>query len=343
MSVNAPFLSANGWMGLIAEATRGTTPGSGTPFYIPTMDPKITPNLTWLNDAGFRGSPVENYDQVPATRSDDVDFKCNMYADTFPILLCGVLGGNDAVTGSGPYSHVIGLYNNAANGSQPLSYSICLFDAADYYIVTGSQSDSLELSFGASGAVEATLKYKGNPWTTPVTSAPTPFTSFAFSSEVLVPSWNATVSIGGSQFFNVQEGSLSINRKTDPIFTLGQQGPNPVFAGTCEVSGKLTLVVNSNADPFSTGASPTALVRNQQVTILTFTDPNDASSGTQNSVSFTMTKCQFEKPARNQGKSFVEIEVEFTAVANSTDAISGYSPIKSTTSNGISTAYQTSH
>jgi hypothetical protein len=264
-----------------------------------------------------------------------------MYADTFPTLLVDVLGGNDALTGSGPsYVHTIGLYNNATNGSQPLSRSLCLFDSADYYIVTGAQADQLDLAFGASAAVEATMKYKGNPWTTPTTSAPAPFSSPAFSSQVLAPAWDTTVSIAGTSYSTVQDGKISIARKTAPIFTLGQQGPNPVFAGPVEVSGSFTLIVGSNADPFSTSSSPTALVRNQQALVITFNDPN---STVPSSVALTMTKAQFETPKRSQGKAFVEITVDFKAVANSTDAISGYAPIKTVTTNGVSTAYQLGH
>jgi hypothetical protein len=338
-----PFLSANGYLGLIAEATRGTTPASGTPFFFPTIQPKITPNLTWLNDPGLRGSPVENYDQIPATRSDDVDFRCDVYPDTFPILLCGVLGGNDAVTGVGPYSHVIGLYNSQANGSQPLSYSICLLDGANWYIVTGSQADQLDLTFGASVATEATMKYKGNPWTAPTTSAPTLFASPSFSAETLAPGWDSVITIASTQYTWIEEGSLTIARKTAPIFTDGQQAPITVFAGTCEVTGKFTAVVPSNSEAWSTSSSPTALTRDQQLMTMVLSSPNSLSSAVVDSITFTMTKAQFEKPVRSQGKMYTDIEVEFTAVANATDAISGWSPVKTTTSNGISTAYQTGH
>jgi hypothetical protein len=334
MTTNAPFLSANGWLGIIPEVTRGTTPASGTVQYIPTMDPHISPMLTWLNDPALRGSPVENYDQVPATRHDEVDFKCYLYNDTFPIILRGILGSTDTVSGS--YVHTIGLLNNAATGSQPPSYSICLFDAADAYVISGSQADQLDLSFGASTAVEATMKYKGNPWTTPTTSPAAPFTSPAFGAIVLAPAWDTTVSIAASQDYNVQDGKLSIVRKADPIFTMGQQGPNPVFAGTCEVKGSLTIVVNSASDVFSTGAGPTALVRNQQAMVVTFNDPN---SGVATSLALTMSKTQFENVKRSQSKSFVELSVDFVAVANATDAISGYSPIKTVTTNAVSSAY----
>jgi hypothetical protein len=340
MSVNTPFLSANGYLGLIAETTRGETPDTGNPFFIPTIEPAITPNLTYLNDAALRGSPVENYDQVPATRSDDVDFKCYLYGDTWPALLIDVLGGNDAVAGSGPYTHTIGLYNNAANGSQPLSRSICLFDAANAFVVTGCQGDQMELTFGASAAVETTMKYKGNPYSEPTSAPEAPFNSASFSDVVLAPAWDSTVSIAGGPEYTVMDGSLTIMRKAEPIFVLGQQAPNPVFAGTCEVSGKLTFIVDSDADPFSTGSSPTALTRDQQALVITLTDPNSATNSI---VQLTMSNAQFEAPKRTMSKAYIQIEVEFKAVANTTDAISGYAPIQAVITNGVSTAYQTGH
>ena len=58
-----------------------------------------------------------------------------------------------------------------------------------------------------------------------------------------------------------------------------------------------------------------------------------------NSVAFTMSKVQYQDVKRQRGKAFVEVEVNFTASANATDAASGYSPIATVTTNNISTAY----
>ena len=52
-----------------------------------------------------------------------------------------------------------------------------------------------------------------------------------------------------------------------------------------------------------------------------------------------MTAAQFEKPKRTVSKEYTEIEVEFEARANATDAISGYAPVKTVTTNGTVTAY----
>jgi len=69
------------------------------------------------------------------------------------------------------------------------------------------------------------------------------------------------------------------------------------------------------------------------------TDPND----TGHSFAVTMTSVQFHDVKRTRGKEYTEVEVSFTANANATDASTGYSPIATTTINGVSTAYQTGY
>jgi len=338
------YLVANSYLGLIAESTRGTTPSSGTATWIPVAAPQITPGQKFLRDEALRGSPVMVYDQIQGVRSDAVEFKSFLYADTFPLLLTSVLGGNDTVTGSGPYTHVIGVYNNAANGSQPKSYSIIDFDGANWFTLTGAQADEIALTFGADVAAEATVKFLANPYTSSTTApASGPFQTLSLSAEHMIPAWDTAITVGGTTFTYISSGELTVARKTQSIFTLGTQAPHLNFAGPVEVTGKFTALVDSNADTWSTTASATALTRSPQATVITFTDPNDATSSTQHSIAFTMTSVQYQDVRRVRGKEYTEVEVSFTANANSTDAISGYAPIKTTTINGTSTAYQTGY
>ena len=137
------FLSANSYMGLVVEATRGTLPTGGTPVYIPVTAPQVTPMQTFLRDEAFRGSPTLVYDQVQGVRHDEYDAKFYLFADTFGNLVKATLGGTDTVTGSTVYTHNIKLLNNAAVGSQPQSYSIFDFDGANQFVMTGAQADSL--------------------------------------------------------------------------------------------------------------------------------------------------------------------------------------------------------
>jgi hypothetical protein len=333
-----PFLTANSYLGMVIETTEGTLPTTGTSYWIPVSAPQITPNQMFLRDEALRGSATTVYDQVAGVRHDDFEFKSYLYADTFPVLARSILGSTDTVTGAGPYTHKIKVLNSPSTGSQPPTYSLLDFDGANYFTVTGAQADSLVVTFGAEAAAEATVKYMGNPYTS-YTSAPTVFATQSLSSEHLIPAWDTAITIGGTSYSNITTGEISINRKTQAIFTLGTQAPYNLFAGPIEVTGKFTLVVPSNADVFTTGSGAYGLSRAPQALSITLTDPNDTTSGTNHSVNFTCTTAQFHNVKRTRGKEYTEIEVEFTANANATDATTGYSPIQTTFVNGTSTAY----
>jgi len=336
------FLSANSYMGLVVEATRGTLPTGGTPVYIPVTGPQITPQQTFLRDEAFRGSPTTVYDQVQGVRHDEYDAKFYLFADTFGTLAKSILGGTDTVTGSSVYTHNIKLLNNAATGSQPQSYSILDFDGANYFTMTGAQADSLNITFGAEAAADATVKFFANPYTS-YTSAPAPFTSLSLSTEHLIPAWDTVITVSGinsgAALTYIQTGELMLARKTAPIFTMGTQAPLVNFAGPIEVTGKFTAVVNTNADAWSTGSSAEALTRSPQVVTITMTDPNDSTSATNHSIAFTMTSVQFHDVKRTRGKEYTEVELSFTANANATDATTGYSPVQATIVNATAAAY----
>ena len=334
----AAYLVANSYLGIMPEATRGTLNSGGTPVYIPVTAPQVTPMQTFLRDEALRGSPVMVYDQVQGVRHDEYDAKFYLFADTFPNLVKAVLGGTDTVTGAGPYTHNIKLLNNASIGSQPQSYSIMDFDGANFFTLLGAQADQLEISFGAEAAAEATVKFMANPYTSG-TSATSPFSAPSLSTVHMIPAWDTVISVAGTPYTYIQDGTLTIARKTAPIFTMGTQAPYQNFAGPIEVSGKFTAVVNSTSDSWSTGTGATALTRSPQALVITFTDPNDSSGGTQFSVSFTMTQAQFQNVKRTRGKAYTEVEVEFTANADATDATTGYSPIQANIINATAAPY----
>lgn len=334
----AAYLVANSYLGIMPEATRGVLNTGGTPVYIPVTSPQVTPNQVFLRDEALRGSPVMLYDQVQGVRHDEYDFKSYLFSDTFPYLIKSVLGGTDTVTGSGPYTHNMKLLNNASTGSQPESFSILDFDGANYFTLLGAQADSLDITFGAEAAAEASVKFFANPYTSS-TTAPTPFSAPSLSAVHMIPAWDTTITVGGTVYNYISDGQLTLSRKTAPIFTMGAQAPFVNFAGPLDVTGKFTAIVDSQSDPWSTGTGATALTRSPESLVITFTDPNDSEASTQYSISFTMTSAQFLNVKRNRGKAYTEVEVEFAANADSTDATSGYSPIQANVINATATAY----
>lgn len=331
------FLKANSYTGLIVEATRGTTPATGTVFWIPVDSPQVTPQQTFLRDEALRGSAGLLYDMVQGVRHDEYDLKSYIYADTFPVFIRALLGGTDTVTGTTSFTHVIKLLNAPTTGSQPPSYSALDFDGANYFLMSGAQAADLTLTFGATAVADAATKWIANPYTS-ATAASAPFTTLSYSAEHMIPSWDSVITVGGTTLTNIQSGELKIDRKTAPIFTMGSASPLTNFAGAIEVTGKFTAVVETNADPFSTG-SGFALGRSPEAVVITLTDPNDVTSAVNHSVSFTMSSCQFFNPKRTRGKEFTEIEVEFEAEMNTTDAATGYAPLSFTAINAVSTAY----
>ena len=328
------FLTANSFLGLGLEATRGTA--AATPTFIPITSPQVTPMQVFLRDEALRGSPVSLYDSVAGVRHDEYDVKGYVYADSFPILVRAILGGADTVTGAGPYLHTMKLLNDSTIGSQPPSVTIQDFDGATTFQMTGAQMSDLNFTFGAEAAAEWTAKFMGNPYTQ--IAKP----SASFSTEGFAPGWDVTATIAGSSVAYVVDGDINITRNTGPIFTAGTQAPRSNFAGPIDVSGRLLCVVenptaSSNvSDIFSNATNGYALFDSPQSLVIKLTDPV-SSHYTQ----FTITKAQFKDVKRNRGKSYVEVEVNFEANSNTTDAASsaGYAPIQVAVSNGQSGAY----
>jgi hypothetical protein len=313
-------MTANSYFGLATEATYGTAASVST--FTPVSSPKITPNLKWLDDSDFRGSPVMHYDQVPGVRHDTFDGKTYMYSDVYPQLLRATLGGADSVAAS---VHTIGVLNSPNTGSQAPSYTVINNSVDGTYQITAARAVNMNLSFAADAAVETSFQFTGNAAS--VVASVTP----AESTQHLVPSWNCSASIGGASVAVVESATLDIKRSTAPIFTLGQQGPYNNFQGPVEVMGTFKFVVESGEQYFAQ-----ALTSSQQQVILKFTDP-----ATGFYVQFQMSKVQLEDPVIDQSKAYISLDTKFTAVANTTDAVAGngYSPILTKTYNNVSTAY----
>ena len=332
------YASRNGYLAIVKETSYGVSPTTGFSFIPVADDVAITLGQKFLANEAIVGSPVMTIDEVQGVRSDDITFKTYLYADTFPLFLVAALGGTDAVTGSTVYTHVIKLLNSPSTGSQPPSFSIMLFDGGNYWLMAGCRLDTLEIPFTSDGTAEATVKFIGNPATS-TTSAPTGTTFANPSSEVMIPGWSVSVTVATVLLPYIASGTLTIARNTAAVFAEGSQTAYVNFAGPIKVSGKMTAIVATQADPWSAASPAQALTRDPVATVLVFTDPNDVTSATDHSVSFTMSKTQYMDPKRTQGKSYVEVEANFEAVSNSTDTSTGLSPIQSTTINAVSTAY----
>jgi hypothetical protein len=325
-----PYLSVQALLAIAKESTRGqlATATTGIPI---DPNPSLKPNLTWAQDKGLRGSPVTRYDDVPLVRHDEYDAKGNVFLDTFPYLILAGLGGPDSVTGTtAPYTHTIKLLNTANAGSQPPSFSLYDYDLIQQgsvdncKAISAAQLDTITMTFAATGALTWSAKFLGNPFVE--TAKPAGIT---YSTEVLVPAYNGNLTIDGTRTYVIESGSLSIKRQTQPIMTIGQQGPFRVWAGPLTVSGKLSIISLKTDQTLTQG-----LTYYKNRFNLQWTDPVSGHS-----MAFALTRVQYESPVVDRSKTYVYSTVNFWAEANTANAATGYSPLTFTVNNGRNTSY----
>ena len=319
-----PYTSVNSFVQLGIEGTAGTL--SSVLKTIPVSSPQVTPMQTFLRDEAFRGSPATVYNQVAGVRHDEYDAKFYLFPDTFPLIAYAALG-TDTVTGTTPKVHTITVKNDATTGSQPPSVSIIDFDGQQAFQMLDAQTTDVKLTFGAEAAVEATTKFIALPWTQVSTPG-----SLSIGTNTFVPGWDVALTIGGTSSAVLVDGELNITRNATPIFTAGTQAPYKTWAGPAEVTGRLKFVVESSDPILLTANGKYALTQSPQPVVLTFTEPT-----TTYTTVVTMTSVQFHDAKRTRDKAYVEVEANFTANANTTDAASGFSPIKIVAQNLVTT------
>jgi hypothetical protein len=121
---------------------------------------------------------------------------------------------------------------------------------------------------------------------------------------------------------------VSIKRPVTPIQTLDStQHPYKVFSGAVSVDGKLTFVMEDDTHLLN-------MINNSQPALDLLLSTGAGASLQQ--VQFHLTKCAYRtaKPAR--GQEYVQVDVGFQGLANTTDATTagtGYSPCKVTIKN----------
>lgn len=315
------------FLGIAKETTRSAgvapTPVAATD-YIPIKNLSPFDEIKYLDDNNWRGSMVETYGTVEGPVSSTFSFEGDVFPDTIGYPLAGVLG-DYAVTGaSAPYTHTIAVKNSGTG--QATSYTLTDYNSYDARQFAGIQFGEISFKFSADGLLE--YNCAGTGYASAIASTPTP----SFSNIVNIPVWVGTTTIAGSPALNVQSGDINIKRPLSPIFTVdGSQNPYQVWQGAVSVEGSLTFVMENNTE------LNYYLNNSQPSLVINFTQ---GSGATLTSVQFTMTKAAFKVAKVTRSKDYVEVEANFTAIANSTDvgASAGYSPIKVVLQNAKSTA-----
>lgn len=304
----------------LAKETTYATPVAATVFTpATTIAFEDLPN--YVPDTAMRGSAVESYAEYPTQKWGTFSYDCPVYMDTIGSALMGILGSSD-VSGSGPYVHTFAVNN--ATTYQPPSYTIGEYNGVEWRYLAGSVFSQLAFSFSGSDLLTASIQGTG------LASATTTKPTQSFSAKTALAAYTGAITIGGSATGVVESGSFTISRTVTPITAVNNSSaPAQIWGGAVSVAMSLTALYVTDTvflTPFLAGT--------QTAVDLTFTNGADI-------LELHCTDALFTKAPVTRGSSgWMEITVDATGVANTTDANTaggGYSPVKATLTNTTAT------
>lgn len=307
------------FLGIAKETVFGTAVPATAFVPVKTMSP--SDKLSLLDDQGMRGSMVDKYDQIAGPIWAEYGFDGDLFPDTIGWAVAGVLGDVTTTGASAPFTHAMAVLNTGTG--QPPSYTI-----SDYYTNATRQFAGLKFSeLGIKFSGDGMLNYsaKATSLASATTTVPTP----SYTAVKPLAGWTGAVSIGGTAAAFVTDGECTIKRDVTVIHTSdGTQAPYALWSGPVSVSGKLTLVMEDDTQyvNYLTAAKPSLDVNFSQ---------GAGASAVQ--VKLHMTKASYTNAEIGRGKDYIELSVDYEALANTTDAgtSGGYSPIKVTLQNAV--------
>lgn len=309
-------------VGLAKEITWGTAVASTT--FFPILKPSFETKYESIIDDGYRANASKDQAFYQGSGYTEVNLPDMMVYPTATGNLFMAMLGADAVTGAGPYTHPITLLNSG----NPPSYTLTKFDnlTANARQVAGVYFEELDLKFASTnagtGKLTATAKGRGKI----ETSVAKPTASFDAGS-VYLP-WQGALTLGGSSNAKLLTFDLALKRTVELQFPVANsQDVQGSTVYVLEVTGKLTFA------PSDLTEYNDYLNNSQPAFSLVFT------SGT-NTLTLQMSKAAFESPTLlDHGSPYAKVSASFRAIANSTDAGTGNSPIKVIVVNGQATNY----
>lgn len=226
----------------------------------------------------------------------------------------------------GPYTHTFAALNSGSG--QPPTHT-----ATDFTNLTPSVGarayPSLcvaQLDFTGNAEQLFTAKVTGNSWiSAPAAQTPTNTTNFV----VPMPNWRSTVTVGGTQLFNVSEWQLTIKRQLQVYWTnQGFQNPYIIARGPLDVTGTLAYSVASDETPL------TNMLNNTQPT-LSIVINNGLSTTNQLQYTFAVQKAAFIKAKPTRSAVLFGYDDDWQGLANTTNVggSGGLGPVKVTVVN----------
>lgn len=228
-----------------------------------------------------------------------------------------------AVTGL--TAHAFSTLNNANEG-QPPALTITDYDGEEWRQLTACQMDELTIKGNATGLVEYTASFLGNP-AVENSGGQTP----SFSGVQTVEPWSVTPNIGGAVTPTVTEWEFNFKRGTKPIPALtGSTEYFEYFAGPVQCAGKMTFVETSGSPELNAYLNGTP-----QVLDFTIFD-----GVTGYALNIHSSKMRFITGEIDRTKEWVEVPTTMQFLPTTTDALAGgVSPYKLTVANAQTASF----
>lgn len=285
-----------------------------------TMSGPSTIGATSLTVAGTTGFSVGQYAVVGTGSTAEIVGTIGLSAGVisftptplrFPHSTGSTVAAVNAAT-NGPFTHVFNIYN--ALSGQPPTHTF-----TDYTTLTGTVGARAYVGacvgvIDITGNSEQLLEFKmtGSSWLSqPTASTPTN----TVSTIVPLPNWRSTVTLGGSQIFDVGEWSVSLKR-TLQVYWTDQgttQSPYIIARGPLDATGMVNYTVPTDETPLL------QMLNNTQPTLAIGIGNGVSGAGTLG-LNIAVQQAAFEKAKPERSQVLIGYQGDFQAVANFTNA-----------------------
>jgi hypothetical protein len=238
-----------------------------------------------------------------------------------------------AVTGatSGPYTHTWNILNNSSG--QPPTHTFTDYTSLTASVGARAYPGACVGVIDITGNSEQLLEFKmtGNAWVSqPAASTPTN----TVTTVIPVPNWRSTVTVAGTEIFDVGEWSVSLKRTLQVYWTDQGTTQNPyiIARGPLDATGMLNYTVPTDESPL------TQMLNNTQPT-LSINIGNGLSGLSTLSATIAVQVCAFEKAKPSRSEVLIGYQDDWQAVANSTNTggSGGLGPVTVTVINNTPT------
>lgn len=324
------YTPALAFLGIAPEATVGT-PVAPT-FTVPVTKFDPVDKVKYIEDPSLRGSMAKDFQLINGPVQTDFDLAGPMYVDTVEFLLTNILGDRTTTGAGDPYTHANALYNT--NPAQPKTHTLTHYTgipaSTGARVYSSSCLSDLSFDWDASSKL-CDITAKGAAWQSTIAAAqPTA----SPSSVPALASWRGKIGLGGPASGGtlvpyVSTMKIDLKRKLDVFYTI-QNGSTPyvIQRGSLGVTGKMTIIA-ADESPI------TKLLSNTQEQVQLVIGNGVVGAG-QRQLQFDFNQAAYTVAKLNNGKTASMYDLEFIAVANSTNAgtSGGLSPVKITVING---------